>query len=64
MDMPTDLDIEPHVVEMQARPVPLTGISHDKKWSLLKDVLEALFVNHKVKDIAKMMKEQYGFDAK
>ena len=64
MDMPTDLDVVTHVAQPQSRAALLAGIPHDKKWALLKDLLEPLYYTHKVKDIAKIMKEQHGFIAK
>ena len=64
MDMFMDWERESRPAQPQSMVLSLAGVPHDKKWSLLKGVLEPLFHTHKVKDIARMMKEQYGFNAK
>ncbi|KAJ9496750.1 hypothetical protein H2202_007824 [Exophiala xenobiotica] len=64
IDWPMNLDIESQSIQPQSRAALLAGVPHDKKWSLLKDLLEPLFYTHKVKDIARIMKEQHGFSAK
>jgi hypothetical protein len=64
MDMTMDLDVESLPIQPQSRESLLAGIPHDKKWALLKDVLGPLFHTHKVKDIARILKEQHGFNAK
>lgn len=40
-------------------------IPHDKRWPLLKDTIVDLFIGQdmKIADVAKHMKEMYGFDA-
>ncbi|KIX03559.1 uncharacterized protein Z518_07112 [Rhinocladiella mackenziei CBS 650.93] len=63
MDMPMNLDRESRSIQPQSRAALLAGVPHDKKWALLKDLLEPLFHTHKVKDIARIMKEQHGFSA-
>lgn len=59
-----NLDGEGSSIPPQSRAALLAGVPHDKKWTLLKDLLEPLFHTHKVKDIARLMKEQHGFSAK
>ncbi|KLU89869.1 hypothetical protein MAPG_08839 [Magnaporthiopsis poae ATCC 64411] len=41
------------------------SIPHDKRWPLLKDIIVDLFIGQdmKIADVAKHMKEVYGFDA-
>ncbi|KIW64179.1 hypothetical protein PV04_09132 [Phialophora macrospora] len=65
MDMPMDVEVESRSIYPQASvPVPsLAGVPHDKRWGLMKSLLEPLFHTHKVKDIARIMKEQHGFSA-
>jgi hypothetical protein len=64
MDMPMDLGLQSIPIQPQSRAAQLAGVPHDKKWGLLKDVLEPLFHTHKVKDIARILKEVHGFNAK
>ncbi|KAL8281624.1 hypothetical protein RB600_005179 [Gaeumannomyces tritici] len=53
---------------MDEPPDPATmdrSIPHDKRWPLLKDIIISLFIGRdfKIADVAKHMKEVYGFDA-
>ncbi|KAL8396378.1 hypothetical protein RB594_004616 [Gaeumannomyces avenae] len=53
---------------MDEPPDPATmdrSIPHDKRWPLLKDIIINLFIGRdlKIADVAKHMKEVYGFDA-
>ncbi|KAL8336583.1 hypothetical protein RB601_000414 [Gaeumannomyces tritici] len=53
---------------MDEPPDPATmdrSIPHDKRWPLLKDIIINLFIGRdlKIADVAKHMKEMYGFDA-
>lgn len=42
----------------------LQGLGHDDKWARLEPIIRHLYSQHTVKEIAKFMKEYYGFDAK
>ena len=62
MDIDQDLGRPP--LQQKSKAALLAGIPHDKKWALLQNDLEILFHSEKVKDIARILKQQYGFDAK
>ena len=64
MDLPMDLDVDSRSIQPQSRAALLAGVPHNKKRALLKDLLQPLYHTQKVKDIAKMMKERHGFNAK
>lgn len=52
VDLPDDLHAQ------------LQGLKYDAKWPVLKPVLESLFYTKEAPEIAVIIKEKYGFDAK
>ncbi len=54
------MDIVPDPISLQR----LQGVAYDDKWQVLRDAIRALFHSHTVKDIARVMKQNYNFDAK
>jgi hypothetical protein len=56
LDLP---DVDPPTIRSTLRTMP-----HDRQWEHLKPILARVYHDHSVKDIAKMMWDLYGFDAK
>lgn len=54
----------PSLMNPPLDPASLKGISHDDKWKSLEPILRDLYQRHTVKEIAKQMKDAYGFEAK
>lgn len=64
VNVPMDIDSTARPIQPPRQAPKLAGVPHDKKWALLKDVLEPLFHEHKVQKIAQIMADQHHFKAK
>ena len=62
MELPIDLGLPQP--DPQSRAALMASVPHDKRWEVLKDVLEPLYLTHTTKYIADFMKKEYGFHAK